>query len=170
MYQLDASTIIDLWQYLDKQAKLKEEVERRFEMLILDGLKKAAIAIAAAAAEKAEMDRLAKIEAGRLAAAEKAEKAEKDQLAKIAAQTRQLTFSSHTDTYGVFYFIGTKGGTLPYANPHSAGEVVASASSVDAQSIVKDIVGRDNPHNCTKNHTKVDLGVGRSYQGIPRCG
>ena len=41
-----------------------------------------------------------------------------------------LTFSSAFDKNGVLYHIATDGGKKPYKNPHTAGLVVASMSSV----------------------------------------
>ena len=43
----------------------------------------------------------------------------------------RLRFSSAFDTNGVLHRIGTRGGTRPYQNPHDAGDVVASMSSVN---------------------------------------
>jgi hypothetical protein len=42
----------------------------------------------------------------------------------------QLTFQSPFDKNGVLYYLGTKGGTREYQNPHTAGEVVAKMSSI----------------------------------------
>ena len=41
-----------------------------------------------------------------------------------------LAFESAFDTNGVLHWIGTEGGTRVYANPHTAGRVVAAMSSV----------------------------------------
>ena len=78
----------------------------------------------------------------------------------------RLRFSSAFDTNGVLHYIGTKGGTEPYRNPHEAGRVVARMSSVangDPGKFVQHTHGGP-VHNFTNNEANswmsVDLGNG----------
>ena len=95
------------------------------------------------------------------------EEVEVAKIAAIAAVTRQLTFASHGDTNGVLHFIGSQGGTAPYANPHEAGAVVASGSGFSSGS-AKDIVARVNSQcysldpAAASSWFKFDMGPDRS--------
>jgi hypothetical protein len=68
------------------------------------------------------------------------------------------------DENGVFFFLGTEGGTKVWQNPHSVGNVQAFASSLGFGSI-QDLVGRKCVNLRTLNENfsffGVDLGEGR---------
>jgi hypothetical protein len=92
------------------------------------------------------------------------------------------TFSAPFDTNGVLYRIATKGSTRPYVNPHTAGEVVASASCGNSRPsdghTYADCVFVEHTHathleNYTDNEPNswmaVDLGEGRSLVAQYYC-
>ena len=84
----------------------------------------------------------------------------------------QLTFQSPFDKNGVLYYLGTKGGTCAYQNPHTAGEVFAKMSSVASNSLsygaphrfVQHAIGEGSNYtnNDGNSWMSVDLGAGRS--------
>ena len=78
----------------------------------------------------------------------------------------QFTFSSRGDTNGVFHYIGTQGGTVPYANPHTQGAVEVTVLGTGSGSTIDAIVGRDGSlyysNNVSNAYVKVDLGPRRS--------
>ena len=78
-------------------------------------------------------------------------------------------FESAFDTNGILHYIGTRGGTVAYRNPHELGEVVSSSSS----SVVGGSAPRFVQHahatpvmqftdNTPQSWMAVDLGEGRS--------
>ena len=81
-----------------------------------------------------------------------------------------FTHVSDFDTNGVLYHIATEGGARPYANPHAAGSVVASMSSVGDGS-ADQFVQHAHPEpvdNFTEDTAgswmAVDLGEGRALR------
>eukprot|EP00908_Phaeocystis_cordata_P021292 Transcript_3641.p1 GENE.Transcript_3641~~Transcript_3641.p1 ORF type:complete len:480 (-),score=132.37 Transcript_3641:103-1491(-) len=87
-----------------------------------------------------------------------------------AGRTRTICFGfqSAFDTNGVLHYIGTRGGRAVYRNPHEAGEVVASASSLIVGNITNFVQhSHEQPvytftDNATNSWMSVDLGEGRS--------
>ena len=89
------------------------------------------------------------------------------------SEVKKFTFnglfnSNKLNTDGVLFYIGTKGSTQLYRNPHEAGYVVASRSSdgMFGGGDVWSLVGRDSKINVTADREKswmaVDLGAHRS--------
>ena len=74
------------------------------------------------------------------------------------------------DKNGVLYYLGTKGGTCAYQNPHTAGEVVAKMSSSGngtpdrfvQHSATGGSTSRCNTGDKSNSWMSVDLGAGRS--------
>ena len=85
------------------------------------------------------------------------------------AQKKLLQFQQPFDENGLFYYIGTKGGTREFLNPHETGDVQVtfSSSATDlSYSQVHKLVGRSNEgYCCTDNRPRswmsVDIGAGR---------
>ena len=81
-----------------------------------------------------------------------------------------FTYVSDFDTNGVLYHLATEGGARPYANPHAAGRVVASMSSVHGGSadLFVQHAHPDPLINYTENTAgawmAVDLGEGRALR------
>ena len=91
-------------------------------------------------------------------------------------------FEAPFDKNGVLYYIGTRGGTREWANPHLSGEVVAAMSWPGAAHCAPDrfVVNRmedcegDHPgHNFTQAYANswmsMDLGEGRSLRPRHYC-
>ena len=85
---------------------------------------------------------------------------------------RLFPFHAPFDTNGLLYWIGTQGGRAAYQNPHVAGYVVASPSSVNTGSVA-DFVGRAFTNSHTNNAPfswmAVDLGAHRSIMLTHYC-
>ena len=87
----------------------------------------------------------------------------------------QFQFESNFDTNGVLYHIGTVGGTLFYQNPHTAGFVVVSWSSVSGGSVDHFVQHRHaSPvrsftSNSANSWMQVDLGPDRSLRPTHYC-
>jgi len=77
-------------------------------------------------------------------------------------------FVSAFDTNGILHYIGTRGGTAAYRNPHELGEVVSSASSAIFGAVERFVqhAHAASVYNYTSNVPEswlaVDLGEGRS--------
>ena len=88
---------------------------------------------------------------------------------ELLGGTVQCKFSSADDTNGVLYHLATRGGTREYRNPHEAGEVVVSMSSVfDSYGPSHFVEHQAKNCACTQNQRNpwiaVDLGQGRSLR------
>ena len=87
----------------------------------------------------------------------------------------QFQFESNFDTNGVLYHIGTAGGTLFYQNPHTAGDVVVSWSSVGEGSVDHFVQHRhaspvaSYTNNVVNSWMQVDLGPDRSLRPTHYC-
>ena len=83
-----------------------------------------------------------------------------------------FTHVSDFDTNGVLYHLATEGGARPYANPHAAGRVVASMSSVHEPYGSADLFVQHAHPRPVQNFTEdtagswmaVDLGEGRALR------
>ena len=88
----------------------------------------------------------------------------------VVAGGTTFTHVSDFDTNGVLYHLATEGGARPYANPHAAGRVVASMSSVHGGSA--DLFVQHAHPRPVQNFTEdtagswmaVDLGEGRALR------
>ncbi len=87
------------------------------------------------------------------------------------ARAGKLTFrfESAFDTNGVLHYIGTRGGTAAYRNPHEAGDIVASSIHLISRYAVGNVVQHSHEQpvfsftkNVANSWMAVDLGEGRS--------
>ena len=82
-------------------------------------------------------------------------------------KVREFRFESAFDTNGILHHIGTRGGTTAYRNPHEAGWVVSSSSSLGRGAVDRFVqhTHATGVHNYTNNRPQswmaVDLGEGR---------
>ena len=91
----------------------------------------------------------------------------------------RLSCSQPFDTNGVLYHIATAGGTRPYTNPHTSGEVVATSSAKStwphftAARLVEHVHAAPVVSNATDSTAfgwmAVDLGEGRSLRPTHYC-